>query len=144
MALDRRTREQMLKLCGEIHEEDGVDPREFFKPGRGPRKQDHKAKQLCRQVEETLDQVLSGETSDPRLGCLRVVSVQPAPDSSRRLVTVMADCPTGEFARDETERRLQASAGRLRTTVAMANTRRKASTLAFVLLGPDAEEAPHG
>ena len=101
MALDQRTREQMLQLCGEIHEDDGVDPREFFKSGRGPRKQDHKAKQLCRQAAETLDQVLSGEIGDPRLACLRVVSVQPAPDASRLLVTVMADCPVEDFYRNE-------------------------------------------
>lgn len=29
MALARRTREQMLQSCGEIQEDDGIDPREF-------------------------------------------------------------------------------------------------------------------
>jgi ribosome-binding factor A len=144
MALDKRTREQMLELCGEIHEDDGIDPRDFFKSGRGPRKQDHKVRQLCRQAAETLEQVLSGETGDDRLACLRVVSVQPAPDASRLLVTVAAGCDKADFCRDATEAHLQASAGRLRTAVAAAITRRKAPTLAFVLLGPDAEEARHG
>ena len=143
MALDKRTREQMLQLCGEIHEDDGVDPREFLKSGRGPRKQAHKAKQLCRQAAETLDQVLSGEIGDPRLACLRVVSVQPAPDASRLLVTVKVDCASESFHRDETEQRLAASSGRLRTAVASAITRKKAPTLAFVLLGPNEEEARH-
>lgn len=143
MALDKRTREQMLEFCGEIHEDDWVDPREFFKSGRGPRKQIHKAKQLCRQAAETLDQVLSGETGDDRLACLRVVSVQPAPDASRLLVTVVATCATVDFCRDATAAHLQASAGRLRTAVAAAITRRKAPTLAFVLLGPHEEEARH-
>ena len=144
MALDKRTREQMLQLCGEIHEDDGVDPREFFQSGRGARKQDRKAKQLCRQAAETIDQVLSGETSDPRLACLRVVSVQPAPDASRLLVTVVADCPAADFRRAETEERLAASAGRLRTCVASAITRKKAPTLAYVLLGLDGEEVRNG
>lgn len=143
MALNKRMREQMLAMCGEIHEDDGVDPREFFKTGRGPRKQGHKAKQLCRQAAETLDLVLSGETGDHRLARLRVVSVQPAPDASRLLVTVIADCTNEDYCREETETRLQASAGRLRTAVAAAITRRKAPTLAFVLLGPDGEEARH-
>ena len=62
--LDKRTRAQMLAHCGEIHADDGVDPREYFKAGRIHKKEDHKAKQLCRQVAETLDQVLPGETSD--------------------------------------------------------------------------------
>lgn len=140
MALDKRTREKMLEMCGEIHEDDGVDPREFFKSGRGPHKQDHKAKQLCRQAAETLDQVLSGEMSDPRLACLRVVSVQPAPDASRLLVTLVADCAAEEFYRDEIEERLAASSGRLRTAVASAITRKKAPTLSFVLLGPHDEQ----
>jgi ribosome-binding factor A len=144
MALNKRTREQMLELCGGIHEDDGVNPREFFKLGRGPRKQGHKTKQLCRQAAETLDQVLSGETADRRLACLRVVSVQPAPNSSRLLVTVMAVCANEDFCRQKTEERLQASAGRLRTAVAGAITRRKAPTLAFVVLGPDGKEVRHG
>lgn len=144
MAIDKRTRMQMLESCGEIHEEDGVDPREFFKPERNPRKQNHKAKQLCRQAAETLELVLSGETRDPRLRCLRVVSVQPAPDASRLLVTVTADCSGEEFDRGETEARLQASAGRLRTAVAASITRRKAPMLAFVLLGPDRKGVHHG
>ena len=88
--------------------------------------------------------VLSGETGDRRLACLRVASVQPAPDSSRLLVTVLADCPPDEFRREEMEERLHASAGRLRTAVAEAITRRKAPTLAFVLLGSDGEGESHG
>ncbi len=143
MSFDKRAREQMLAMCGEVHEDDGVDPRDFFKAGRGPRKQDHKAKQLCRQAVETLDQVLSGETGDRRLTCLRVVSAQPAPDVSRLLVTVMADCAEDDFCREETEACLRASTGRLRTAVAATITRRKAPTLAFVLLGPDCQEAQH-
>lgn len=141
MAFDKRTREKMLEMCGEIHEDDGVDPREYFKIGRGPRKLDHKAKQVCRQAAETLDQVLSGETGDRQLACLRVVSVHPAPDASRLLVTVVANCTNEEFNRTEIEARLQVSAGRLRSAVASAITRRKAPTLAFVLLGPEGEGA---
>ena len=38
----------------------GIDPRELARPGRPP-KDDRKARQLCRQVAETLSQVLGGE-----------------------------------------------------------------------------------
>ncbi|QDU90342.1 ribosome-binding factor A [Pirellulimonas nuda] len=143
MTLDKRTRDAMLELCGQLHDDDGVDPREFFKSGRGPRKTDHKAQQLCRQVAETVDQVLSGEMGDDRLIGLRVASVQPAPDASRMLVTVVADWAPDDFCRAEVEGGLHASAGRLRAAVAAAITRRKAPTLAFVVLGPHPQEARH-
>ena len=81
MALDKRTREQMLAHCGEIHEDDGIDPREYFKAGRIHKKEDRKAKQLCRQVAETLDQVLSGEIDDDLLRGLRVSGVMQSTEA---------------------------------------------------------------
>jgi ribosome-binding factor A len=143
MTHDRRTREEMRKLCDNLHEDDGVDPREFFQAGRRPRKPDRKAQQLCRQAAETLDQVLSGEMRDPHLDCLRVASVQPAPDASRLLVTLVVDCPPEDFCLATSEERLQASSGRLRAAVAAAITRRKAPTLAWVIIGPEDREAEH-
>jgi len=137
MALDRRTREQMLALCGEIHDDDGVDPQEFFKVGRVHKKEDHKAKQLCRQVAETLDQVLSGETGDDVMRGLRVSDVVPAPDSSRLLVTLHADFWLEEFDRRLVEQRLAHCKGRLRCEVAAAITRKKAPALVFNIVGPD-------
>lgn len=143
MTLDKRMRENMRKFCDEIHEDDGVDPREFFRAERGARQPDRKARQLCRQAAETLDQVLSGEMHDRRLACLRVASVQPTPDASRLLVTIVADCAPEEFCRTTTEARLQASAGRLRAAVAAAITRRKAPVLAFLVIAPAEQEERH-
>ncbi len=137
MALDKRTREQMLAHCGEIHEDDGVDPREFFKAGRIHKKEDRKAKQLCRQVAETLDQVLSGETGDDVLQGLRVSSIVPAPDSSRLLVTLHADCESEKFDRHQIEQRLVVCRGRLRCEIAASITRKKTPTLVFNVIGPD-------
>jgi len=137
MALDKRTREQMLAHCGEIHEDDGIDPREYFKAGRIHKKEDRKAKQLCRQVAETLDQVLSGEIGDDLLRGLRVSSVMPAPDSTRLLVTLYADCDAGDFNRNDIEQRLAARQGQLRSEIAAAITRKKTPILIFNLLGPN-------
>ena len=137
MALDRRTREQMLAQCGEIHEDDGMDPREFFKAGRVHKKQDRKARQLCRQVAETIDQIFAGETNDDVLRALRVSHVVPAPDSSRLLVTLCADCPPQHFDRSLVEERLALCKGRLRCEVTAAITRRKAPVLVFNVLAPD-------
>jgi len=137
MALDKRAREQMLAHCGEIHEDDGVDPREFFKAGRIQKKDDRKAKQLCRQVAETIDQILSGETGDDVLGGLRVSDVVPAPDSSRLLVTLHQDCEPENFDRILVEQRLNSFRGRLRCEIAASITRKKTPTLVFNVIGPD-------
>jgi ribosome-binding factor A len=146
MTLDKRTRARLRAHCVELHADDGVDPREFFKPQHGARRDDRKARQLCRQVAETVDQVLAGETADELLAELQVESVVPAPDASRLLVTLRA--ATGEVgidaeARLELEQRLAAHRGRLRCAVAAAITRRKAPNLEFRIVGPLADgEAP--
>lgn len=136
MALDKRARETMRESCGEIHDDDGVDPREFFQRRGRPRRENPKVEQLCRQAAETLSQVLAGEFEDQLLHGLLVTSVRPAPDASRLLVTLVADCEPRDFDRAEIERRLAVATGRLRTAVAGAVTRRKAPALAFVVLGP--------
>ena len=142
MALDNRTREQLLAHCGEIHDDDGVDPREFFKAGRTHKKEDRKARQLCRQVAETIEQVLSGETGDDVLRGLRVSDVVPAPDSSRLLVTLRVDCEAERFDRKLVEHLLSCCKGHLRCEVAAAITRRKAPTLVFNIEGPSSGYLP--
>ncbi len=64
MIPDERTREMLRAYCGELHEDDCVDPRDYFRSGPNPHRQSRKSKQLCRQVAETLDLVLSGDCRD--------------------------------------------------------------------------------
>jgi len=142
MSQDKRAREQMLAHCNFIHEDDGIDPHEFFKNDRGSRKVNRKALQLCRQVAETLEQVLSGETGDDVLAGLHVSSVVPAPDSSRLLVTLVSAIDEGRFDLRAIEKKLADSRGRLRSAIAMTITRRKTPVLAFEVIGP--EPAAHG
>lgn len=133
MPLDNRTRRRMLDYCGEVQPEDGSDPRRPFVHSPNERQQGRKAKQLCRQVETALGYVLAGDEADPLLESLQVVSVSPAPNSSRLLVTVWAD---GEsIDRQAIHDRLQRHAGRLRTEIAAAITRRRAPTLIFNVVG---------
>jgi ribosome-binding factor A len=134
MAFDKRKRAQMLAHTNELGPDDGLDPRDFFKTNRQHGKQHHRTEQLNRQVAETLDLVLSGESHDEVLQSLRVVSVTPAPDASRLLVAVFSDLPTDEFDRSSIESRLAQHAGRLRSTVAAAITRRKTPLLSFIVL----------
>src|SRR5262249_3479148 len=114
-----------------IFADDGIDPKEFFKPQRKRGKTNHRASQLCRQVAETLDLVLSGDTHDEMLQSLHVVSVAPAPDSSRLLVALWCDLPPELFNQGEIEARLADQSGRLRCAIAAAITRRKTPALAF-------------
>lgn len=135
MALNKRKRAQMLAHCNELGPDDGLDPRDFFQSGRKRGKSLHRSQQLFRQVAETLDLVLSGETHDELLQSLRVVSIAPAPDASRLLVAVSSDLPATEFDRTAIESQLAQHAGRLRCAVAAAITRRKTPLLTFVVLG---------
>ena len=54
MAHARKQREQLRAHCGELHADDGVDPRDFFRPDRQRTKLDRKTRQLCQQVQQTL------------------------------------------------------------------------------------------
>lgn len=141
MALNRRQREQLRALCGELHEDDGVDPREYFRPAR-QREQDHrKSRQLCRQVQRTLDLALSGKSGEDLLSHLKIVSVWPGRDGSRLLITVTADVPPDQFDRQKIESQLALIRGRLRTEVAAAITRKKTPVLTFQILAPGGGDA---
>jgi len=95
------------------------------------RKPDRKLLQLCSQVAETLSQVLSGECNDDILRSLQVAAVTPAPDSSQLLVVVAPALAGERLDPPLVLARLSASAGRLRSEVAAAITRRRAPRLVF-------------
>jgi ribosome-binding factor A len=82
-------------------------------------------------VSATLDLVLSGDCRDERLHSLHVISVVPAPNSSRLLVTVCADLPAEEFDRQEILDLLERQTGRLRSKVAASINRKRVPSLAF-------------
>lgn len=135
MTSDRRMREILREHCAEVAEDDGLNPRDDHKSGGNARRQSRKSKQLCRQVAETLDWVLSGDCRDELLQSLRVVDVEPAPYSSRLLVTVVTDLSPEEADRHVILERLQEHAGRLRCEVAASINRRKTPTLVFQVVG---------
>lgn len=143
MTLDKRTRDRMLAHCGEINDDDGVDPREYFKTPRSRKQDDHKARQLCAQVFETLSLVLAGEFHDEWLHNLEVVSVNPAPDASQLAVVVRAHMPGTLVDPREVLEKLNGVAGQLRAEVAAAITRKRAPKLVFqVVVATDDVEGP--
>ncbi|MBX6314466.1 MAG: ribosome-binding factor A [Isosphaeraceae bacterium] len=130
MAHKRPSRKLLRSLCAKVDPEDGLDPRES---PRGPRRRRHdrKARQLCGQVAEALGYAL-GQSGDELLQGLYVVSVEPAPDESRLLVTV-GSLPAEAERLDPAQvlDHLDRASGHLRSEVAAAITRRKTPQLVY-------------
>lgn len=131
MSLNKRQREQSLAHCDELHEDDGVDPRRYFNHYSGRSKRDRKTQQLCRQVERTLNQVLSGDFSDEVLQSLLVESVEPAPNAGNLLVTVSAANLDESHDSLTVMERLDCVTGHIRSEVAASITRKRAPRLTF-------------
>ncbi len=122
------SRRDLLAACSEIGPEDGIDPHTTFRLSR-PRIKNRKALQLCAQIAETLSIVLAGECGDDRLRELCVVSVEPAPDSSRLLLT-LAVAPDGPSSSDALAA-LERAGGKLRSEIAAAIHRKRVPLLTF-------------
>ena len=135
MTSDERSREPCLAILGEVYAED-MDFLTGHKPRFESRNEGRKAKQLCRQVADTLDLVLSGDCRDERLQALHVISVVPAPNSSRLLVTVSVDLHGEELDRQEILELLGQQTGRLRSEVAASINRKRVPALVFHVVGP--------
>jgi ribosome-binding factor A len=134
MKRDKPLRKIPREHCAEIGDDDGRNPRDD-KHRHARQDAGRKARQLCRQVAEAIDWVLTSDVPDDFLRSLRVATVEPAPNSSRLLVTVVTDLSTDEAEPQLILERLKAYAGRLRAEVAGAINRRKTPTLAFQVVG---------
>lgn len=135
MPLNKKQREQLLALCGQLNEDDAIDPREFFR--QRYRGIDSKALRLCSQVADTLSLVLSGNFADETLHSLEVVAVQPAPNA-RRLMVVVRPRPdiASSVTPEEILAKLESINGVLRTEIARAISRRKAPSLLYQVIWP--------
>lgn len=130
---DARASRSITELCGDPQPDDGVDPRTFFQRG-SRKKSDRKARQLCGQIAQTLNYVLSGECNDDDLRNLIVMEVVPAPDASRLLVTVGSCCTDEPLDPAITLQKLQAVNGKLRREIAVAIHRKRTPELLFQVL----------
>lgn len=121
-----------------------ADPRRVFAPGAGRPavKNDRKTMQLCSQVQRTVEQVLLGDLDDDILRNLYVMSVEPAPDESRLLVTVGPYASGVDIDPAQVIAHLGAASGHIRSEVAHAITRRKAPSLVYQVARPEPPAAP--
>ncbi len=92
---------------------------------------------LCSQVFETLAMVFAGGSSDERLWGLGLVSVSPAPDTTRLLVQVYPIPGAGSLPVTEIHAVLKAAKPYLRREIGQAICRKRIPELTFeVLPGP--------
>jgi ribosome-binding factor A len=110
--------------------------RRFTASDRPPRV-DRKTLQLCRQIADTLNYVLSGELNDDVLRNVYVDSVQPAPDASRLMVSVALIDPNDATPADKVLHRLGLWSPRIRSEVAQSIHRRKTPELSYCVVRPE-------
>jgi ribosome-binding factor A len=113
--------------------DDGVDPRRFFDPEPDHRAQ-RKSLQLCAQVRETLNAVLSGTCADPLLQDLYVVDVEPGSSPNQVVVSVAPARPDPDLDPDRILDHLARARGLLRSEIAAAISRRRTPDLLFQVL----------
>ena len=129
MAKARRSNDRLSELCGEVGPEDGSDPRDFHSRVES-KPNNRKALQLCQQVQRILYWAIGTECQDPVVRSLEVLSVEPAPNAARMLVTL--GLPADErVTPEEVGERLGRVAGLLRAEVAEGITRRKTPDLQY-------------
>lgn len=126
----KETLQMMKKLCGELREDDGVDPRKVKK--RENKQYIKRDRQLFVQVKRILDLALPVLLIRFGIDRCELLSVEPATDASRLYVVLAVernDLPTARVALNQMK-------GALRTEVAQGIKRKKAPELYFdVIVG---------
>ena len=129
--LPNQTDDRLSSLRAAAGDDDGLDPRDFFRKENSTQHSDRKSEQLCAQVADTLCRMFGGECGDEVLQALQVLDVASAPDASQ--LVVLVGPVTNDLQLDPTEvaAALDRAAGWLRTEVAAAITRKRAPRLVF-------------
>ena len=90
-----------------------------------------KTLQLCAQVRHAVEYALTGELDDDVLRMLHVARVDPAPDASRMIVTVVPLMDDDDHDPIEILNHLHAHAGTIRSAVAADINRKKVPELMY-------------
>src|SRR5688572_7448850 len=127
MTTRKRSEDVLRALCGQVFEDDGVNPRRERDGGDGEsrRAAGRKDLALCKQVMRALNDALLRE--------LAVLNVAPDPDASRVRVYVEPSAVAARAGASAVLEALGRAGGFLRTQVAQAITRKRVPTLVFTL-----------
>ena len=117
----------------------GTDPSTFFGDEHNDSRRERKVQQLCREVERTLSCAIAA-CGDERLRNLIVISVDPAPDGSRLLVTLCPGLRTLDVDLGTLLERLLDMRGFLRSEIAAAIQRKRTPELTFQIVWRSDEE----
>lgn len=118
--------DEMRDLCAQIGEGDGVDPRR----SRGERRDnEHKTRQLCRQVMHAMSSVLAAECDDPLLRSIEVVDVEPVKGARCLRVVVRPVVPQADAV--TLLSRLNGAKGLLRLGIGEAISRKRVPEIVF-------------
>ncbi len=119
------------QLCGEIGEEDGVDPRLLSSTGTAEKK-GHKSKQFGKAAKRVLSLKMS-EFSDPKLQSLSILEVTSQHEGQSLLVILCCDDRVSTHQEAELLQKLHALEGSLRAAIARAVKRKRIPSLRFKL-----------
>lgn len=125
----RRNVGALRALCAQPDEDDGIDPREDRRRALAAgHKPDRKIWQLCKQVAQTVQLAMGALPQAGTLAGVTVQTVTPAPHAGRlRVILTVPDAQQQAAVLAVVQRH----AGRLRSEVAAAITRRRAPELTF-------------
>jgi ribosome-binding factor A len=114
-----------------VRPDEEADPRRFFAATDRSGRRNWKVQQLCKQVERAAAVTLAGECESDALLAAAVASVEPAPDSSRLMATVVL--APGKGAEDLADARaaLARSAASFRGEVARTIHRKRVPEIVF-------------
>jgi ribosome-binding factor A len=128
-----RWNKNAAQLCAEFGAEDGIAPR-YLVTKQARKKSSRKELQLCKEATRIVSLVLTGETGQPLLRDLQVLSVQ-AEHESQLCVTVGHYATDIQVSDTEVLKELNRVQGLLRTALAHALHRKHTPALSFHYVG---------
>lgn len=129
-----RWKKNAAHCCAEFGAEDGIDSR-YLVTNLARKKSSRKELQLCKEATRIVSLVLTGETGQPLLRDLQVLSVQPEQDGSSVCVSVGHYAADSQVSETEVLDALKRVQGLLRTALAHALHRKHTPTLSFHYVG---------
>ncbi len=126
-------------LCAEISAEDGVEPR-FLTAKQSRKKSSSKELQLGKEAARILSLVLAGETDNPLLRDLVVLSALPEGNGQHLCVMVGHYATDNPFEEAQVLEALSRAQGLFRTVLAQSINRKRVPVLTFRYVGALSKE----